>query len=236
MVNLADRSLILKTYLSRRPFDGAIWAALYSVALFMLFFLIYQDDWLGLSQWVVATPRLVFEKHQYWRAFTSILVHASLGHFLSNSVFFCGLAFLLYGYFGSWVFPGMSLGAGVLVQLAGLATYDPDVRLVGASGVVYFMAAFWLALYVGIERRLSLPRRLVNAVAFSLVLLIPEKAELHVSYRVHALGYAAGWVLGLGYFWRHRWRLRAAEVSKDPEPLQNDLSLVVDRVRPCEMC
>jgi rhomboid protease GluP len=213
-----DRKSIRRTFLSRAPEAGAGWMAAYSIALFMLFFLFYHQDFWGLSSWVTATPEQVFGQHQVWRAFTTTLVHANLEHFLANSVFFCGLAFLLRGYFGLWVFPLLSFAMGGMINLIALKSYEPGVTLVGASGVVYFMAAFWLALYAGIERRLTSIRRVINGLAFTFVLLLPETFEPRVSYRTHAIGYVVGLGVGAIYFWLKRDSFRAAEVIIVPEP------------------
>ena len=188
---------IIGTYLSRKPHPQSGWVAAYGLTALMAVYLVFHQDYLALARWLSATPAQVFAGHEYWRAFTTSLVHADLEHFLANSFFFAGLSYLLYGYFGLWVFPVLSFAAGGVINLLTLATHQPTVTLVGASGVVYFMAAFWLALYVGIERGLSIPRRLINSMALSLVLFAPETFQPRVSYRAHAIGYLVGWVCGL---------------------------------------
>ena len=82
------------------------------------------------------------------------------------------------------------------------------------------MAAFWLALYMGIERRLTPLRRVVNSVAFTLMLLTPETFEPRVSYRTHAIGYGVGLMAGAFYFTLNRARFRAAEVVAPPRPTE----------------
>jgi rhomboid protease GluP len=217
----SERKSILKTYLSRKPAAGSFWASAYSLAVLMVLFMLYQDDVGGLAKWMTATPDQVFAHGQYWRALTTLGVHADLEHFLANAGFFSGLAFLLSAYFGVWAFPVLSLAGGTLANLIALKTYEPTDVLLGASGVVYFMAAFWLSQYAGIERRLSLPRRLINSAAFTLVLLMPATFEPRVSYRTHAIGYVLGWVLGGLYYWTHRKMYREAEVIAPPEVQEN---------------
>src|SRR5688572_28021368 len=132
------RHLIRRTYLSRKPAAGGLHAAALSFAVFMLFYLFYHRDLGSLSAWVAATPDQVFARHQFWRAFTAPAVHADPGHFLANSFFFCGLAFMLNGYFGAWVFPVLAWASAAVIHVLALATYPPTTTLVGASGAVYF--------------------------------------------------------------------------------------------------
>jgi membrane associated rhomboid family serine protease len=73
------------------------------------------------------------------------------------------------------------------------------------------MAAFWLTLYLLVERRTSLRDRIVRAIGFGLIVLVPTAVEPQVSYRTHALGFAAGIALGLAYFVKRKDELRAAE-------------------------
>jgi rhomboid protease GluP len=166
---------IQKTLLSRPPAKGAFTVALLSVAFFALVQWVYVQgfslgSWGDISDLLTATPNQVFGQHQYWRAWTTVAVHADLDHLFSNMLFFSGLAFLLSGYFGKFAFPILSFFFGGVINLLSLMTYPGGDTLVGASGVVYFMAAFWLALYIGIQRTQSLTTRLGSMGVFTLVL------------------------------------------------------------------
>ena len=176
------------------------------------FWLFHQDVW-GLSEWLAATPEQVFGRHELWRAWSTIFVHADLEHLLGNIGYFAGLAFLLRGYFGWLAFPFLSLLFGGIINLLSLATYAPDVELVGASGVVYFMAAFWLALYLFSERGTRLSRRVANCVGFVFVLLLPQSYVPSVSYRTHFIGLAVGALVGGVFFALNRNWIRRAEVG-----------------------
>ncbi len=187
-----------------------MWAAWFSVALLALAFVAGQNEQLG--AWLSATPEQVFSQHQYWRAWTTLAVHADFEHFLSNIGYFAGLAFLLRGYYGPWAFPILSLLAGGVINLIALGTYPAETQLVGASGVVYFMAAFWLMVYVFTERSSDLVRRLANAAAFILILLMPQTFEARVSYRTHFIGLGLGFLVGAVFFYFERDKIRAHEV------------------------
>ena len=124
--------------------------------------------------------------------------HAPL---LSNAVLFSIFGYLLYGYFGFWVFPVGSFVLGTLVNYLSLSTYLPgDVGLVGASGMVYLMASFWLTMYLLLERRYPVGRRLIRALGVGLVVLMPGAFDHTISYRTHLIGAVAGLVAALVFF------------------------------------
>jgi rhomboid protease GluP len=164
---------------------------------------------------------LVFQEKEYWRLFTTTLLHSDLKHFAHNAFYFGALAALLHNYFGLWIFPVLSFLAGGLINLVALSFYHPSVHLVGVSGVIYFMAAFWLTLYIKIERRQKLSIRLIHALAVSFIFLFPEFFENNVSYLAHGLGYLFGILSGMIYYFLFEKEIRARdewiEVKKDSE-------------------
>ncbi len=179
----------------------------------------------------MANGKVVYENGQYWRAFTTSLLHGDLNHIASNSFFFTGLAVLLNTYFGFWVFPVMSFIVGGFINLITLKFYPPEVYLVGISGVIYFMAAFWLVLYIGIERKISLTRRLINSLALALIFLFPDAMKPQVSYLAHFVGFSFGITLGLGYYFLFRKNFLSHEVWKEvqPDPIENIVYLGEDQ-------
>jgi len=203
--------VVTETLLSRKPARGSLVVAAASVALLLLGSLVYWTNALGLARFLPASREAVFERSEYWRLFTSILAHADFEHFAANALVFGLLAFLLYGYYGALVFPVLSLANGALTTALSLTTYEPDTYLVGASGVVYWMGGFWLSVYLLVERRVGLGKRILRAVGFSLIVLIPTVFEPEVSYRAHAIGFGLGVAVGLAYFAARKSTLRAAE-------------------------
>jgi rhomboid protease GluP len=200
------------TWLSKRPAEGSGLVAATSLLVIAGFSLLFWSDSWGWAQYYPANPDQVLKQCQYWRLFTSIFVHADLTHLLSNSIGVGFLGYLLYGYFGYKVYPCLMLGAGAVVTLIAVMTYPPHTNLLGASGVIYLMAAFWLALYVCLERRFSVGKRIVRVLGFLLIVLIPAGYDPQTSYRTHAIGFGVGIILAVLYFLANKNRLRRAEV------------------------
>jgi rhomboid protease GluP len=203
--------VVKETLLSKKPARHGFAVALASVAVLLATSVVYWSDAFGLGALLPASRQSVFADGEYWRLVTSLGAHADFRHFLSNAIVFGVLAFLLFGYYGAWVYPGLAVVLGSFVTAAALRTYPGGTLLVGASGVVYLMAAFWLTLYLFVERRVPPGKRLVRAVGFGLIVLVPTAVEPQVSYRTHAIGFAAGAIAALAYFAKHRDRLRAEE-------------------------
>lgn len=202
-----------KTLLSKKLTPQSILLGLTSYLVLLLVF-IWDNQALS------ANGYQVFEKGEYWKAFTSQLMHGDFTHLGHNSLFFVAFAVLLNSYFGAWVFPVLSLIAGTLINLIALKFYPPQVYLVGISGVIYFMAAFWMTMFVTLERHMTLYRRLMISTGVSLILFFPEVFEKNVSYLAHGLGFGMGIVFALAYYFSHRRLLHAhdvwIEVERDP--------------------
>jgi rhomboid protease GluP len=207
-----------RTLLSMKPRESSALTSLLSLFILSVIFVFYQENFFEFSKYLSANSSQVFGHHEFWRAFTSPLLHADLEHLTSNALFFAGLAYLLNGYFGFWIFPVLSFLVGGLINFVVLQVYPPEVTVVGASGIVYFMAAFWLTLYFGIERGVSKIRRFMNTAAFVTVLLIPEAFQERVSYLSHAVGFGFGVILGVLFFFMSRKKIRSFEVWELPEP------------------
>lgn len=195
---------LTKTFLSGKPSQNSFLVGMISLGILALFFGADRETF-------SANGFLVYEKNEYWRAFTTTLLHADLKHLSANAFFFTGLAALLYNYFGFWVFPVLSFVVGGLINLIALKIYDPAIHLVGVSGVIYFMASFWLTLYILIERRQKLIVRFVHALAVSLIFLFPQIFEERVSYLAHGLGFLFGMPLALIYYFSFRKTIRSKD-------------------------
>lgn len=193
-----------KTFLSKRPSVSSFFIAVLSLATLLLFFGFDQRNY-------SASGELVFDQKEYWRAFTTTLLHADLNHLAHNAFFFTGLAALLHNYFGYWIFPVLSFFIGGLINLTALYFYPPELHLVGVSGVIYFMATFWLTLYILIEKRQALFIRLIHAVAVSLIFLFPQVFQPEVSYLAHGMGAVMGIPVGIIYYAINRHRIKASE-------------------------
>jgi rhomboid protease GluP len=203
--------VIKQTHLSRAPAKGSLWVAGASVGTLLLASATLWLDLLGLGSELAATSDGLFDRHEYWRAVTAIAIHSDLLHLAANALPFGVFAYLLHGYYGFWIHPVSTCGLGSAVTVLTLVTYPKPTALLGASGVVYLMAAFWLTLYLLVERRISLAKRLLRAAGFVMIVLLPTTLEPLVSYRAHAVGFAVGTVFGALYFLCKKSSLRRSE-------------------------
>lgn len=148
--------------------------------------------------------------------FTSPLLHGSWGHLLSNSLPFLsltGLTVFFYPRLWKRVLPTLWVGTGLFVWIAG-RSYDyvsgHSISHIGASGVVYALAAF-LA-FSGIFRRDF------RAVVVSLVVLFYYgglvsgilPGQEGISWESHLLGLVVGALAG----WFYRGELEEHEIEK----------------------
>jgi rhomboid protease GluP len=212
---------LTKTLLSKKPSSHSLFVGLVSYFILLLVFII---DHQGLA----ANGYQVYEQGQYWKAFTTTLMHGDFVHLGHNTIFFVTFAVLLNFYFGFWIFPVLSFLVGGLINLIALKIYGPEIYLVGISGVIYFMAAFWMTLFVGLERQMSLYRRLMITTGVSLILFFPDAFVQNVSYLAHGLGFGIGIVMGGIYFSLKKDKLRAHEIWIEKMPPNLELEEYID--------
>lgn len=205
---------LTRTFLSRKPGDGSIFIGVFSFLVLLAVFLFSGRNF-------EASGVLVFDKGEWWRAFTTSLMHADFVHLGHNAVFFTVFAILLNTYFGWFVFPVLSFLMGGVINLLTLAAYPKEVTLVGISGVIYFMASYWMTSYVMIERNRKLRDRIVIAIGISLALFCPDLMHLEekVSYLSHSLGFAIGIPSALLWFWWNKAEVRNQEVWVERAPV-----------------
>lgn len=203
--------VVRETLLSQRPDPASGRVAGMGVAILVATSALYWSDVAGLGQAFPASRESVMGRGEYWRLISSLGAHSDAVHLLANSALFGLLAYLLFGYYGGVAFPLLATLLGAATTGLTLLGYPAHVRLVGASGMVYVMAGFWLVLYLLVERRLRPSRRLLRAVGFATLVLLPTAIEPRISYRGHAIGFALGAVSGVLFFAVRRDALRAAE-------------------------
>lgn len=222
---------LTKTLLSKKPSPQSVLLGLVSYLVLLLIF-IWDNQALS------ANGYQVYEKGEYWKAFTSQLMHGDFTHLGHNTLFFVAFSVLLNSYFGFWVYPILSLIAGTLINLIALKFYPPHVFLVGISGVIYFMASFWMTMFVTLERHMSLYRRLMTTTGVSLILFFPEVFEKNVSYLAHGLGFGMGILFGVMYFFMKRSELRSHEVWVEKKPENTELEDYIKSLEQenCEEC
>ncbi len=166
------------------------------------------------SHLISATPQAVFIEHQYWRAWTALLAHADLGHLMSNSMILIPLSLLLTSYYGTLFFPVVGLVVGGLTNLIVLKTMPSETALLGISGVVNWMGAAWLTLFLLIDRRESFRRRFAVVVFLTMMLFVPDTFRPEISYLSHFIGFVLGITSALLYYFVNCANIQSVEVSE----------------------
>lgn len=202
---------VVSTILSQKPRKGAAFAVVWTLGVLALVSGLYWWGPPGFAAALPASGEAVFERGETWRLLTALAAHADPIHLLSNAVFLTWLIYLSYGAFGASLFPWSAVPLSAVALAVTLEGYPPNIRVVGASGMLYLLAGAWLMLYVLVERRLSVLKRIVRVVGFFLIVLVPTSIRPEVSYRAHAIGLLFGICLGLAYFLARRDTIRQGE-------------------------
>lgn len=213
--------ILKKTLLSKKLNPKSIFLGVASYLLLLLLFVL--DD-----QSLTANGDLVYNQGYYWKAFTTSLMHGDFVHLGHNTLFFIAFAVLLNSYFGFWIFPILSFIVGGIINLIALKIYPPQVYLVGISGVIYFMAAFWMTMFIFLERHMTVSRRIIITTGVSLILFFPEAFKKNVSYLAHGLGFGLGIILAIVFFKTRRESLQSHEVWVEPPPKNIELEHYID--------
>lgn len=211
---METRVIVRENWMTQKPLPAAgevstILGFLLLLTSYLFFERVFQAD-----QWMPASGDLVFTQHQYWRAWTSIWAHGDLGHLISNAFLFLPFTYFLTSYFSVLFFPVAGILMGGIVNLVVLRTMPPDVQLIGISGVVYWMGAAYLTLYMLIDRRRDLRHRFATAIFISVMLFAPQAYKPEISYISHLVGYGLGVLSGLGFYFYNRKKFEAAEVTE----------------------
>lgn len=222
----SDPSNLIKVqshWLTRKPSANSYLVTLLTLVILFILSFSYWYDWLNLKHLLSGTPLTVFQKREYWRAWTTLFVHEDLKHLLGNSFLFSILGYFLYGYFGGWIFPIVSILFGGFINLIVLSGAPEYIELIGMSGVVFWMGGAWLALYSYLETRKTFSQRLLRAFGVTLVLFMPSEAfDPHISYQSHFYGFILGVGFGVFYYFLNRKIFKAAEIyaMESMEPIE----------------
>lgn len=215
-----------QNWLTLRPKPGAFEGTFLLVAFLVFASLAYFTNLGGAGEWMPASANLVFRDHQYWRLWTTLLAHADFGHILANLFLFVPFSYFLLGHFGFVFFPLGGFFLGGLVNLIVLKTMPPDTLLIGASGWVHWMGAASLTLYLLIDKRDSLRRRVAKVAVIAAVLFLPESYKQDVSYMSHFVGFLLGVPAAAFTYRLHRKSIRLTDVYTlvvdDPEDVGQD--------------
>lgn len=215
--------VVRSTWLSKKPSSKAFQLMfVLSLALTIL----AQMNWFDLlsaSRWMPASPELVFNKGELWRAWTTVFAHADLEHLLSNAFLFFILGSFLTSYFGKLLIPVTAFTFGGLINLIVLKTMPLQSHLIGASGIVFWMGGAWLTLFFLLDRRRSITQRALRSIGVAIMLFVPSEAfDPNISYKAHMVGFFMGVLWAVPYYLWNRPRFLRAEASEwiteeDPE-------------------
>ena len=209
---------LTKTWISKNIDTNAYYWTLLIVVLMQFFSFWYWSVrsshewwwWISFEKIFILTKSSLL-KHEYWKLWTTLFIHADIGHFLSNLVLFVPFSLLLNGYFGFLVFPILFFISSGLMNYFVISTMPSEVGLLGISGTVHMMAAAWLVLNFFIERQESVVRRWMKVSGIAIVLFIPSTFSENISYLSHALGFLIGLFIGIILFMIYKRQIRKSE-------------------------
>lgn len=220
---MESETILVATYLTKPRYS---YGALVSVGFIAMCFLVSNVYWSNHPLWgdsLASSTVAIFEKKEYWRLWSTILVHGDLRHLLANTLMLLVMGYFVATSYGFIIYPLLSLLMGGVVNFLVLLTFDRDIHLVGASGVLYYLWGFWLVLFVLIERQVPLLRRFMKVILVGLVLLIPTTFVANTSYLSHALGFAFGALSAVIYFLIYHRRILSYEqyqMVENPEAIE----------------
>ncbi len=218
--------VLRETLLSRKPNPLAPVAMAFTTLIVVLLSIAAWTNFAGAEEWMSASREAVFSKHQYWKAWTSLFVHGDGKHLLSNSFLFFILGTFLTGYFGIARVLVAAFAFGGIINLYVLHGMPMEVRLIGLSGVVFWMGGAWLILYFMIDRKRTLMHRFLRAMGVGLLLFMPAEAfDPSISYKSHFVGFVLGVSAGLLHFYFNKKSLREAE-SYEAAPIEDESAAI----------
>jgi rhomboid protease GluP len=195
------KSLKLKeTYLSKFHFSHGLEISLGFIFLIILFSNLYWENWWGLSPYLSATPQKVFAQSEYWRIWTTTLIHADIQHMISNCLMLFLWGTLNTYYFGPFFYPLVSFFLNGLITLLVLFFQGKNITLLGSSGLIYFLGGHWISLYILIDKKSPFKRRIFRSIAVILILFLPTHFSPSISYLSHNLGLIGGLLYGILHY------------------------------------
>lgn len=220
------RKIFNSNYLSKKKFSfGETFAVLY-IAISIILSLTYWNN-ADYASLLAANFKQAVGMSEYWRLFTSTFVHADLKHFLSNLLMLYILFYFNAAFFGGVFTLVHTFIAGTIINYLTLSFYPPEVTLVGASGVVFYLWGFWLVLYLFIQTQYHIMSRFLRVGAIFFILLVPSSLDPQTSYSAHYIGFVLGLFSGGFYFLFNRKTLMGHErwnyeYIPDEDDFEND--------------
>ena len=216
---------LTETYLNKVKYEGGIIMASAILTVCFVISLFYWEQNPAFTQ-LSANSGDIFQKHQYWKLISTLFVHADIEHLLSNSFMLFFLSYFVHSFFGVITILVLSIIGGSLTNFLVLLKLPYESSLVGISGVIYILWGFWLMLYLCLNKKITVTRRLINIIGIFFILLIPTSYNPQTSYMAHYLGLLIGLLSGFIYYHLHRDKFRLYEkyeVRPIPDLLKDEL-------------
>jgi membrane associated rhomboid family serine protease len=158
-------------------------------------------EWTLLHRLGALEPYAVVMRHEYWRLFTALFLHAGVLHLLFN-------VFALYvlgpplergiggaRFFACYLLSGLGSSAGVVALW--MARLNDTMQLVGASGCIMGIVGAWAAFLLQ-HRHVPLARQRLQNIGMIVAIQIAfDLSTPQVSMSAHLFGLATGFIAGL---------------------------------------
>ena len=217
-----------ETYLSKFRFPYYWETSLFFILIIVVFSNIYWGHIGELGLPLAGSYHEVFVEKQYWKAWTTTLIHADMDHILSNCSMLLFWGALSTGHYGPYFYPLISFLINGLITLFVISFHEAHTIVLGASGLVYFLGGHWITLYIFIDKKISLPKRIFKGIGVGLVLFSPSSMAQNVSYLSHYLGLLGGIIFGFGHYYSRNKSFQAKErwieVFEDDTQDEDDLN------------
>lgn len=209
----------IQNYLTKPKSEYGQLAALFFILLCLIFSYLYWNDPQSIGSYLAANKSSVFVDGQYWRLFTTSLVHGDMKHLGANSLMLFILIYFVTSFYGVMNSLLISFGMGALINAITISFYTSQTTLVGASGILYYLWGFWLVLYLGIETHRSFFARMLRVMGVFFILLVPTSFDPQTSYTAHYVGLALGALWGMIFYLFKRNRFKSFEIWQEIIPV-----------------
>jgi membrane associated rhomboid family serine protease len=146
-----------------------------------------------LDKWQAFNTIAVIRDGQWHRWVVSFIEHQGLQHIACNVLIFLVLASHLERQYGTVRILVIGASAGVGGNLLSAVLEDPCTQVVGASGIIFGLAGFWIAdLIVNFHHIESVLKHMILVVVFFVLFIITVVARSNVSNWSHLGGFIAG--------------------------------------------
>lgn len=211
---MVKESRLIQTLITTKPDSKSFLVSAGMLLIIGIVTQIFWKDLYGVADLLPVSKKSLFVHGEVWRAFTATLIHADLGHYLSNAYMLFIFGYFIYGYFGAMVYPLYGFLLSGIVNALTVVTYPEETRLLGASGMVYWLGGFWLTSYFFIQRQHPPLNRTLRVLGIGVMVFFPTSFVPTTSYRAHAIGFGVGAAFAVLHFFLNKSSIRSYEAFK----------------------